>query len=192
MTGQSQDQATYPPSAETAASAHINADAYDRMYAQSVSDPDSFWGEHGKQLDWIKPYTKVKQTSFAPGNVSIKWFDDGTLNVCANCVDRHLETRGDQTAIIFEPDNPAEPAQHITYKALHAEVCKMANILEGMGVRKGDRVVVRTRSGEVMAKILQRKSTKGLELKSLNPDHEDRHIANDEVEWIARIIWASQ
>ncbi|MEV8467832.1 acetate--CoA ligase [Fluviibacterium sp. DFM31] len=142
MTGQSQDTATYPPSAEIAANAHIDAETYNRMYAESISDPDAFWGEHGKQLDWIKPYTKVKDTTFDFGKVSIKWFEDGTLNVCANCVDRHLETRGDQTAIIFEPDNPEEPAQHITYKALHTEVCKMANILEGLGVRKGDRVVL--------------------------------------------------
>ncbi|WP_193141149.1 acetate--CoA ligase [Meridianimarinicoccus sp. MJW13] len=142
MTGQSQDTATYPPSAEIAANAHIDAETYNRMYAESISDPEVFWGEHGKQLDWIKPYTKVKDTTFDFGKVSIKWFEDGTLNVCANCVDRHLETRGDQTAIIFEPDNPEEPAQHITYKALHTEVCKMANILEGLGVRKGDRVVL--------------------------------------------------
>ncbi|WP_424990135.1 acetate--CoA ligase [Fluviibacterium sp. S390] len=142
MTGQSQDTATYPPSAEIAANAHIDAEAYNRMYAESISDPEAFWDEQGKQLDWIKPYTKVKDTTFDFGKVSIKWYEDGTLNVCANCVDRHLETRGDQTAIIFEPDNPEEPAQHITYKALHTEVCKMANILETLGVRKGDRVVL--------------------------------------------------
>jgi acetyl-CoA synthetase len=112
------------------------------MYAASMADPDAFWGEHGQRLDWIKPYTKVKNTSFEPGNVSIKWYEDGTLNVAANCIDRHLETRGDQTAIIFEPDDPAEEAQHITYKQLHASVCKMANILEDMGVRKGDRVII--------------------------------------------------
>jgi acetyl-CoA synthetase len=112
------------------------------MYEASMADPDAFWGEHGKRLDWIKPYTKVKNTSFEPGNVSIKWYEDGTLNVAANCIDRHLETRGDQTAIIFEPDDPAEEALHITYKQLHASVCKMANILEDMGVRKGDRVIL--------------------------------------------------
>ncbi|WP_372604577.1 acetate--CoA ligase, partial [Actibacterium sp.] len=133
---------TYPPSADVVAHAHIDAAKYDEMYAASISDPDAFWGEHGKRLDWIKPYTKVKNTSFKPGEVSIKWFEDGTLNVAANCIDRHLETRGDQTAIIFEPDDPNEEAQHITYKALHKSVCKMANILEDMGVRKGDRVVL--------------------------------------------------
>jgi hypothetical protein len=83
--------------------------------ARKVPDPEAFWGEHGKRLDWIKPYTKVKNTSFAPDNVSIRWFEDGTLNVAANCIDRHLATRGDQTAIIWEPDDPNEAAKHITY-----------------------------------------------------------------------------
>src|SRR6056297_1184096 len=133
---------TYPPSAETVARAHVDAETYDRMYAASISDPDAFWGEHGKRIDWIKPFSTVKDVSFAPGNVSIKWFEDGTLNVCANCVDRHVATRGDQTAIIWEPDSPDEPARHITYAELHREVCGMANILEDMGVRKGDRVIL--------------------------------------------------
>ena len=133
---------TYPPSKELAASAHIDAAKYEEMYAASINDPEAFWGEHGKRIDWIKPFTKVKNTSFTPGNIDIKWFEDGTLNVSANCVDRHLATRGDQTAIIFEPDDPNEPAQHITYKQLHVQVCKMANILEDLGVRKGDRVVI--------------------------------------------------
>ncbi len=121
---------------------HIDPDAYDRMYAASVNDPATFWGEHGKRLDWIKPYTKVKNTSFAYDDVSIKWFEDGTLNVAANCVDRHLATRGDQTAIIWEPDSPDEEALHITYKELHTQVRKMANVLKSMGVGKGDRVVI--------------------------------------------------
>ncbi|MBR9843581.1 MAG: acetate--CoA ligase [Rhodobacteraceae bacterium] len=133
---------TYPPSKELAASAHIDAAKYEEMYAASINDPEGFWAEHGKRIDWIKPFTKVKNTSFAPGNIDIKWFEDGTLNVAANCVDRHLATRGDQTAIIFEPDDPNEAAQHITYKQLHVSVCKMANILEDLGVRKGDRVVI--------------------------------------------------
>ncbi|MFV0334538.1 MAG: acetyl-coenzyme A synthetase N-terminal domain-containing protein, partial [Tropicimonas sp.] len=85
--------------------AHIDASGYAALYASSVSDPEGFWGEHGKRLDWIKPYTKVKETSFAPGAVSIEWFGDGTLNVCANCVDRHLPGRANQTALIFEPDD---------------------------------------------------------------------------------------
>ncbi len=99
-------------------------------------------GEHGLRLDWIKPYTKVKNTSFQPGKVDIKWFEDGTLNVAANCIDRHLETRGDQTAIIFEPDDPNEDAQHITYRDLHRSVSRMANVLKKLGVTKGDRVVI--------------------------------------------------
>jgi acetyl-CoA synthetase len=112
------------------------------MYDASIRDPEAFWSEHGKRIDWIKPFTKVKSTSFAPGNIDIKWFEDGTLNVSANCIDRHLETRGDQTAIIWEPDDPKDAAQHITYKELHRRTCRMANILETLGVRKGDRVVI--------------------------------------------------
>jgi len=132
----------YPPSSDQASSAHVDWDGYQKIYAKSIADPEEFWGAEGKRIDWIKPYSKVKSTSFAPGNVSIKWFEDGTLNVAANCVDRHLATRADQTAIIWEPDDPKEPAKHITYRDLHREVCKMANILEELGVRKGDRVVI--------------------------------------------------
>ena len=133
---------TYPPTAEAAAKAHVNAARYDEMYAASISDPNAFWGEQGKRIDWIKPYTKVKDTSFEPGNISINWYEDGTLNVSANCIDRHLATRGDQTAIIWEPDNPKESARHITYRELHADTCRMANILNSMGVAKGDRVII--------------------------------------------------
>ena len=122
---------------------HVDAEDYARMYAASVSDPDAFWGEHGKRIDWIKPFGRVKNTSFTPGNIDIRWFEDGTLNVAANCIDRHLETRGDQTAIIWEPDDPTkEDAQHITYAQLHASVSKMANVLKELGVTKGDRVVL--------------------------------------------------
>ena len=134
---------TYPPTAQFAKTAHADADVYEKMYADSMADPDVFWGEHGKRIDWIKPYTKVKNTSFAPGNVDIKWFEDGTLNVSANCVDRHVETRGDQTAIIWEPDDPnTTETKHITYRELQTNVCKMANILQTLGVTKGDRVVI--------------------------------------------------
>ncbi len=121
---------------------HIDQAKYERMYADSISNPDAFWGEHGKRLDWIKPYTKVKNTSFEYDNVSIKWFEDGTLNVSANCIDRHLAARGDQTAIIWEADDPNDEPQHISYKDLHAQTCKMANVLKSMGVGKGDRVVI--------------------------------------------------
>ena len=96
----------YPVPAEVASHALLDNDAYLSMYKKSVEDPDSFWGEHGKRVDWIKPFTKVKNTSYDYHNVSIKWFEDGELNVSANCIDRHLATRGDQTAIIWEGDDP--------------------------------------------------------------------------------------
>lgn len=136
------DNPTYPPSPETIARAHVNKAQYDAMYAASINDPDGFWGEQGQRIDWIKPYTQVRDVDFTLGRVAIKWFADGTLNVSANCIDRHLATRADQTAIIWEPDNPDEPAKHITYKGLHGAVCRMANILQTLGVRKGDRVVI--------------------------------------------------
>ncbi|WP_096787579.1 acetate--CoA ligase [Rhodobacter sp. CZR27] len=137
-----QAQAVYTASSDFIAQAHVDASGYDRMYAASVSDPEAFWGEQGKRLDWIRPYTKVKETSFKPGEVSIKWFHDGTLNVAWNCIDRHLATRASQTAIIWEPDDPNQPAQHISYQELHDQVCRMANVLVSQGVRKGDRVVM--------------------------------------------------
>jgi acetyl-CoA synthetase len=122
--------------------AHIDAAKYEEMYVASIADPDTFWGDHGRRLDWIKPYTKVKDTSFAHDDVHIRWYEDGTLNVAANCIDRHLATRGDQTAIIFEPDEPGDHAQHISYNRLHEKVCTFANVLKECGVGKGDRVVL--------------------------------------------------
>lgn len=119
----------------------LDADRYKEWYERSISDPDGFWGEHGKRIDWIKPYTRVKDTSFAPGNVSIRWFEDGTLNVSANCIDRHLATRGDQTAILWEGDDPSE-SRAISYRELHDHVCRMANVLKARGVGKGDRVTI--------------------------------------------------
>ncbi|MEM6942762.1 MAG: acetate--CoA ligase, partial [Pseudomonadota bacterium] len=104
-------------------------------------DPEAFWAEHGKRIDWIKPFTKVKNTSYDYHNVSIKWFEDGTLNVSANCVDRHLAERGDDIAIIWEADEPGAH-EHITYKKLHEEVCRFANVLKDLGISKGDRVVL--------------------------------------------------
>ena len=132
----------YPPSSEVAAKAHIDAAKYEEMYAASINDPEAFWGEHGKRIDWIKPYTKVKNTNYDFGSVSINWYEDGTLNIAANCIDRHLATRGDQTAIIWEPDSPDDEALHITYKQLHEEVSRFGNVLRDMGVSKGDRVVL--------------------------------------------------
>ena len=133
---------TYQPSQETVAHAHVDAAKYEEMYARSISDPTGFWAEQGQRVDWIKPFSQVKDVSYDFGNVSIKWYADGALNVAANCVDRHLESRGDQTAIIWEPDDPNEAAQHITYKELHSQVCRMANVLKGLGIDKGDRVVI--------------------------------------------------
>ena len=131
----------YPPAAAFAASAHANKATYEAMYAASIADPDAFWDAQGKRLDWMTPYTKVKDTTFEHSGVSIKWYDDGVLNVSANCIDRHLATRGTQTAIIWEGDNPEDSA-HITYAQLHTEVCKLANVYKSLGVRKGDRVVL--------------------------------------------------
>ena len=111
------------------------------MYASSVSTPDAFWAEHGKRIDWIKPFTKVKNTSFEPGEVSIKWFEDGTTNVAMNCIDRHLAGRANQVAIIWEGDDPAE-SRHITYAQLHDQVCRFANVLKSHGVKKGDTVTI--------------------------------------------------
>ncbi len=131
----------YPVSAEWAEKAWVNNESYKELYDRSVSDPDGFWGEMGKRLDWIKPYTKVKNTSYEAPDVSIKWFEDGSLNVSVNCIDRHLETRGDQVAIIWEGDDPTDDEQ-ITYKQLHERVCKFANVLKAQGVKKGDRVTL--------------------------------------------------
>ncbi|WP_417523713.1 acetate--CoA ligase [Marinovum sp.] len=130
------------PNDHSARQYHVDAAKYQEMYAASIADPEGFWAEQGKRIDWIKPYSQIKDVSFVPGDIHIKWYHDGTLNVSANCVDRHLETRGDQTAIIWEPDDPQEEAQHISYRELHANVCKMANVLSDLGVTKGDRVVI--------------------------------------------------
>ena len=122
--------------------AHVGPDDYARLYAESIDDPEAFWGREGKRLDWIKPYGKVKNTDFTFGQVDIKWYEDGVLNACVNCVDRHLPTRADQTAIIFEPDDPQTPAQHITYAQLSDSVNRFANVLLSQGVMRGDRVVI--------------------------------------------------
>ncbi|WP_415860139.1 acetate--CoA ligase [Neptunomonas qingdaonensis] len=137
----SMSEKVYPVSPEVAAQAHIDNAKYEAMYEQSINDPDTFWGEEGKRLDWFKPYTKVKNTTFDPHNVSIRWFEDGTLNASYNCLDRHLETRGDQVAIIWEGDDPSE-SESITYRQLHERVCRFANVLKGQGVKKGDVVTL--------------------------------------------------
>ncbi|WBU51995.1 acetate--CoA ligase [Paracoccus sp. SCSIO 75233] len=122
--------------------AHAGPDDYRRMYEESVSDPDGFWRREAKRLDWMEPFTKVKNSDFTFGDVSIKWFEDGVLNASVNCVDRHLAKRGNKTAIIFEPDDPQAEAQHITYRQLSDKVNRMANVLLSQGVMRGDRVVI--------------------------------------------------
>jgi acetyl-CoA synthetase len=132
---------TYNVPAEWASRAWINNEKYQAMYKRSLEDPNGFWGEAGKRLDWIKPYTKVKNTSYDPENIFIKWYEDGTLNACANCVDRHLKKRADQVAIIWEGDDPTQD-EKITYRQLHERVCKFANVMKANGVKKGDRVTI--------------------------------------------------
>ena len=132
---------TYPPSEEFVKSAHVDAKGFAEMYAASVSDPEAFWGEHGKRVDWMKPFSKVKNVTYTHPDVSIKWYEDGTLNVAANCVDRHLASRREQTAILWEGDNPAE-SKSISYGELHENVSKLSNVYKSLGVKKGDRVVL--------------------------------------------------
>ncbi len=127
----------YPVKENIKTHTHADNDTYLAMYQQSVTDPEGFWNEHGKIVDWIKPFTKVKSTSFDTGHVDIRWFEDGTLNVSANCIDRHLAEHGDDVAIIWEGDAPADD-KTLTFNELHKEVCKFSNALKDQGVRKGD------------------------------------------------------
>ncbi|GHA14966.1 acetyl-coenzyme A synthetase [Devosia pacifica] len=136
------DQLIFEPSETAIANTLTTKEQYEALYERSVSDPDGFWREQAARLDWIKPFTKVKNTSFAYPDVSIKWFEDGELNVAANCIDRHLETRGDQIAIIWEPDDPKADSRSITYRELHEEVSRFANVLKSLGAKKGDRVTI--------------------------------------------------
>ncbi|MEJ2014670.1 MAG: acetate--CoA ligase [Limibacillus sp.] len=132
---------TYPIKEDAAERAWIDESKYFEMYERSVKDPEGFWGDEGKRLDWFKPYSKVKNTSYDPENVSIKWYEDGTLNASYNCLDRHLEKRGDQVAIIWEGDDPADDKK-ITYKELHEQVCRLAGGLKSLGAKKGDRITI--------------------------------------------------
>jgi acetyl-CoA synthetase len=120
----------------------IDAAEYERLYAESVRDPDAFWGQAAGRLDWMRPPTQVKDTSFDSADFHIRWYADGELNASVECLDRHLATRGDKAAIVFEPDDPAEPAQRISYRELHARVCRLANALRNLGIGKGDRVTI--------------------------------------------------
>ncbi|UCZ76514.1 acetate--CoA ligase [Dickeya zeae] len=131
----------HPIPTAIAENALITAEQYKKMYQESVQDPDSFWRKQGKIVDWIKPYQQVKNTSFDPGHVRIRWFEDGTLNVAANCLDRHLATQGDQTAIIWEGDD-AKESKKVTYRELYQAVCRFANVLKAKGIRKGDVVAI--------------------------------------------------
>src|SRR6186713_1617921 len=136
------ESVVHPVPQEWADNALIDAETYAAKYAQSVSDPDGFWREEAGRIDWIRPFTRVKDASFDEETFGIRWFDDGTLNLAANCLDRHLETRGQQTAIIWEPDDPATPVRTLTYRELHEATCRFANLLKAEGVRKGDRVTI--------------------------------------------------
>jgi acetyl-CoA synthetase len=131
----------YPVSESFAALARIKKADYDRLYQESITDPQGFWARMGRRLDWIKPYTKVKDVSFDARDLRIRWFYDGQLNVAANCLDRHLTQRGDKTAIIWEGDDP-RLTERITYRQLYERVCQCANALKSLGVRKGDRVTI--------------------------------------------------
>ncbi len=131
----------YDVPAEWAKRAWVDQAKYKDMYARSIADPNAFWAEQAKRIDWMHAPTKIENVSFAPGNISIKWFEDGILNVAHNCIDRHLAKRANQTAIIWEADDPSQ-SKHITYKELHDEVCRMANILRTRNVKKGDRVTI--------------------------------------------------
>ena len=135
------DDKIYPVPEDWANNAYVNRPQYEEMYRQSIENPDEFWRHHGYRIDWIKPYTKVKNTSYDPHNVDIRWFEDGTLNVCANCVDRHLAARGDQVAILWEGDEPDMDLK-ITYRQLHERVSRFANVLKKLGIKKGDRVTI--------------------------------------------------
>ena len=136
------DQSIYPVPAEWAASARIDAGRYEQLYARSLADPHAFWLEQAQRLNWITPPSRADESSFAEADFGVKWFADGTLNVAANCVDRHLASRGDAIAIIWEPDDPAEAPRSFTYLQLYEEVCRFANVLKAQGVAKGDRVTI--------------------------------------------------
>ncbi len=135
------EEKIFQPNKNIVERAKIGTKEYEELYAQSVSDPDGFWAEQAKRIDWIKPFSKVKNTSFSYPNISIKWFEDGELNVSVNCIDRHLEKRGNQTAIIWEGDEPNQE-KHISYNELHKQVCKLANVYKSLGIKKGDRVCI--------------------------------------------------
>ncbi|UHQ23237.1 acetate--CoA ligase [Lysobacter sp. 5GHs7-4] len=132
----------YPVVADFADRARITREDYERLYAESVQQPEAFWGRVAQRLDWYTPPTQIKNVSFALDDFRIRWYEDGELNASVNCLDRHLATRGDKTALLFEHDDPNLPAEHVTYRELHARVCRLANALRALGVRKGDRITI--------------------------------------------------
>ncbi|WP_226635455.1 acetate--CoA ligase [Novosphingobium profundi] len=135
-------EALYPVPEDWAKNALINQDTYMEKYQRSLDDPEGFWRDEAQRIDWIKPFSVVKQTSFHEADFGISWFPDGTLNLSANALDRHLAERGDQIAILWEPDDPSDPERRITYRQLHEDVCRFANLLKARGVKKGDRVTI--------------------------------------------------
>jgi len=137
----SQETLQYKVPSAFAAYSNLSPAKYASMYASSIADPEAFWGHHGQRLDWMTPYTKVKNVSWDKSNLSVKWYEDGVLNVTSNCLDRHLKTRGAKAAIIWEGDSPGA-TKTLTYTELHREVCIFANVMKAHGVKKGDRVTI--------------------------------------------------
>ncbi len=131
----------FKPASNIVENSHVDASTYEKMYEESIISPEIFWNSHGKRIDWIKPYTKVSSVSYKKEDLHIRWYEDGTLNASFNCLDRHLEKKGDHTAIIWEGDDPSE-SKHITYKQLHSDVCKFSNVLKKVGAKKGDRITI--------------------------------------------------
>jgi len=135
-------EAIYPVPAAWAEGALIDTERYQAMYQRSVDAPEAFWREEAQRITWMKPFTRVKNTSFHEADFGIKWFEDGTLNLATNCLDRHLAERGDTTAILWEPDSPDEADRRITYRELHESVCRFANLLKSRGVKRGERITI--------------------------------------------------
>ncbi len=136
------NETIYPVPDHWARTAKVDSEDYDRQYRRAADHADDFWRDEAKRIDWIRPFETVKNTSFDEDDFRIRWFEDGTLNLSANCLDRHLESHGDTVAIIWEPDDPGEPARHITYRELHRDVCRFANVLKENGASKGDRITL--------------------------------------------------
>ncbi|RYE39705.1 MAG: acetyl-coenzyme A synthetase, partial [Hyphomicrobiales bacterium] len=136
------EELLFQPSAAAIAHTQTTGEQYAAQYERSVTDPNGFWAEQAKRLDWVTFPKTIKNTTFEYPDVSIKWFEDGVLNVAANCIDRHLAEHGDDIAIIWEPDNPDHEPEYISYRKLHEKVCRCANVLKSLGVKKGDRVTI--------------------------------------------------